>query len=71
MSVLREVVSGPNIVLLPTGELMIGWHAEGSQVVRLTPEAAYALLVFLRQPGVAERIEKRVGAAQQEQNWCE
>ncbi len=67
MSVLQGV-SGSHIALLPTVELMIGWHAEGSQAVRLTPEATYALLVFLRQPGVAELIEQQE-AARQEQAW--
>ena len=71
MSILQGVVSGTDIVLLPTGELMIGWQAEGSQAVRLTPEAAYALLVFLRQPGIAELLEEQLGAARQDQNWRE
>ena len=46
------VVSEASIAILPTGELMIGWQADGSP--RLPPEATYALLVFLRQPGGAE-----------------
>ncbi len=71
MSTLQRVVPGTDIALLPTGELMIGWHAEGSQAVRLTPGATYALLIFLRQPGVAELIEQRVGAARQDHIWCE
>ena len=71
MSILQRVVSGTDIALLPTGELMIGWHAEGSQAIRLTPEATHALLAFLRQPGVAELIEQRVGTAWQDQTWCE
>ena len=69
MSILHEVVSGTGIVLLPTGELIIGRHVEGSQAIRLTPEAAYALLVFLRQPGIAELIEAQLGAARQDQSW--
>ena len=68
MSILQGVVSGTDIVLLPTGELMIGWQAEGSQAVRLTPEATYALLVFLRQPGVAELFEERTGGVRQDEN---
>ncbi len=71
MSIPQGVVSGTDIVLLPTGELMIGCHTEGSQAVRLTPEAAHALLVFLRQPGVADLIEKQRGAARQDQSWRE
>ncbi len=69
MSILQRVVSGTDIALLPTGELMIGWQGEGSQAVRLTPEAAYALLVFLRQPGVAELLEEQLGAARQDRDW--
>ena len=68
MSVFRGVVSETTTALLPTGELMIGWQADGSPVVRLTPEATYALLVFLRQPGVAELIEERAGAAPHDQS---
>ena len=67
MSVFRGGVSETSIALLPTGELMIGWQADGRPVVRLPPEATYALLVFLRQPGVAEWIEERAGAARQDQ----
>ena len=68
MSVFRGVVSETTTALLPTGELMIGWQADGSPAVRLTPEATYALLVFLRQPGVAELIEERAGAAPHDQS---
>ncbi len=71
MAVFQGRVSGTGIALLPTGELMIGWQADGGSVVRLTPEATYALLVFLRQPGLAELIEERVGAARQDQKWRE
>ena len=70
VSIRQTVVSGTDIALLPTGELMIGWHVEGNQAVRLTPEATYALLVFLRQPGVADLIEQQE-AARQEQDWHE
>ena len=68
MSILQGVVSETGIALLPTGELILGCHAEGSQVVRLTPKATYALLMFLRQPGVAELIEQQE-VARQEKTW--
>jgi hypothetical protein len=66
-----QAVFETDFALLPSGELTIGRQADCRMLVRLTPKETYALLMFLRLPGVAELIEEQVGTARQDQNWHE
>ncbi len=50
------------------GALSLDEREGGRPTVTLTPREAYALLAFMRQPGVAELIEQQE-AARQDRTW--
>ncbi len=59
---------GCTFFLSRTGAIVVDERDGRRPVVRLTPDEVYALLTFLRLPGVAELIE-REDAARQEKTW--
>ena len=64
----RQEIGGVTFFLNRDGRLTIDERPHGQPLVKLTPREAFALLTFVRLPGVAELIEQ-AEAARQEQQW--
>jgi hypothetical protein len=64
----RQEIGDVAFFLDRDGRLTIDERPHGQPLVKLTPGEAFALLTFVRQPGVAELIEQ-AEAARQEQQW--
>ena len=64
----RHEVGGVTFFLDRDGRLTIDERPHGQPLVKLTPGEAFALLTFMRLPGVAELIEQ-AEAARQERQW--
>ncbi len=63
-------IGGVTFFLSRTGALTLDEREGRRPLVRLTPDEAFAVLSFMRQPGVAELIEQQE-AARQAQAWRE
>ena len=64
----RHEIGGVTFFLNRDGGLTIDERPHGQALVKLTPREAFALLTFMRLPGVAELIEQ-AEAVRQEQHF--